>query len=67
MNTLIENGLAFFQDRNSVARVVGLAMGSLLVLGAAGGLCLGLRHASAATRHWVWCVAMAGLLCLPWW
>jgi len=38
---------------------------SFVVLAFAGGLCLAWRRAAAATRHLIWCLALASLLCLP--
>jgi beta-lactamase regulating signal transducer with metallopeptidase domain len=37
---------------------------SLAVLAVAGGLCWLLRRAAAATRHWIWFLAVANLPCL---
>jgi beta-lactamase regulating signal transducer with metallopeptidase domain len=37
---------------------------SLAVLAVAGGLCLLLHRAAAATRHWIWLLAMGTLPCL---
>ncbi|MDX2034919.1 MAG: M56 family metallopeptidase [Blastocatellia bacterium] len=52
----VEFGAWFFFD---------VALKSGIVLLAAWGLTLGLRRASAASRHWVWSLAMVGLLVLP--
>ncbi len=37
---------------------------SLALLAVAGGLCLCCRRAAAATRHWIWFLALASLPCL---
>jgi len=47
------------------AWLLALALKSALLLGAAGLLCLALRRASAAARHLVWLLAVAGALGLP--
>ena len=52
----LQSGAMFFLD---------VAVKSGIVLLAAWGLTLGLRRASAAARHWVWSLAMIGLLILP--
>jgi len=66
MDSLIEIGSNYFQDSNLAAMFLDAWLKSFVVLALAGGLCLGWRRASAATRHWVWFLAMASLVCLPW-
>ena len=38
---------------------------ALLILGLAAGAAAALRNRSAALRHWVWCLALCGVLALP--
>lgn len=52
----LQSGVLFFMD---------VALKSVILLVGAWALALGLRRASAAARHWIWSLAMAGLLVLP--
>src|SRR6266446_2041574 len=54
MKSLIEIGSNYFQDSNLAAVFLDAWLKSFVVL------------ASAATRHWVWFLAVASLVCLPW-
>ncbi|MBV8904900.1 MAG: hypothetical protein JOZ22_14810, partial [Acidobacteriia bacterium] len=45
--------------------LAGLALKSVIVLGAAVVVALALRRSSAAVRHLVWTAAFAGLVALP--
>src|SRR6266851_10096783 len=66
MNKLIEIGSSYLQNSNLAAVFLDAWLKSFVVLALAGGLCIGWRSASAATRHWVWFLAVASLVCLPW-
>jgi beta-lactamase regulating signal transducer with metallopeptidase domain len=51
--------------RSSVTLLLEASIKSAVLLFAAGIVARGLRRASAASRHFVWLVALTGLLCLP--
>jgi len=54
-----------FQPSHWAAGGLDLLLKSSILLLSAGGLCLAWRRSAAATRHWVWFLALAGALCLP--
>jgi hypothetical protein len=64
MNTLIETISHYLQNSAFTALFFDVWLKSLAVLAVAGGLCFLLRRAAAATRHWIWVVALASLPCL---
>ena len=45
--------------------LIAASIKGVLVLITAAALCFALRHASAAARHFVWMLALGGLLALP--
>src|SRR5262245_24060564 len=57
--------LSWSQDHALTEQLIALSMKAILVLAVAAGLSFALRHASAAARHFVWTVAIAGVLALP--
>src|SRR5688572_22003615 len=59
------NILEWVQQSSFTAVFLDAALKSVVVLGLAGGCCLCWRRASAATRHWLWFLAMSALLGLP--
>ena len=61
MNELIGGWL---HDAASPALFFDAWVKSLALLAVAGGLCLCCRRAAAATRHWIWFLALASLPCL---
>jgi beta-lactamase regulating signal transducer with metallopeptidase domain/biopolymer transport protein ExbD len=63
MNTLIETISHYLQNSAFTALFFDAWLKSLAVLAVAGGMCLLLRRAAAATRHWIWFLALASL---PW-
>ena len=64
MNTLIETISSYLQHAAFTALFFDAWLKSLAVLAVAGSLCLFLRRAAAATRHWIWFLAVASLPCL---
>jgi beta-lactamase regulating signal transducer with metallopeptidase domain len=64
MNTLLETTSHYLQNSAFTALFFDAWLKSLAVLAVAGGLCLLLRRAAAATRHWIWFLALASLPCL---
>jgi len=64
MNTLLETIASNLLRLGFVPWFFGVGLQSVAVLAAAGGLCLLLRRAAAATRHWIWFLAVASLPCL---
>jgi len=64
MNPLIESISHYLQDSAFPALLLDAWLKSLAVLAVAGGLCFLLRRAAAATRHWIWFLALATLPCL---
>ena len=65
MNFMIEIVSRYIVEANFAAFALDTALKSFVVLAVAAGLCLCWRRASAATRHWVWLVAVTSLLFLP--
>lgn len=65
MNPLVETASNYIQHSNFAALLLDALLKSIVVLTLAGGLCLGLRRASAATRHLIWFLAVASLPFLP--
>src|SRR5215471_17691923 len=60
------NGLlGWSQDQALTEQLIAISIKAILVLTVAAGLSFVLRHASAAARHFVWTVAIAGVLALP--
>src|SRR5215813_7949871 len=57
--------LSWFQDHALTEQLISISIKAILVLAVAAGLSFALRHASAAARHFVWTVAIAGVLALP--
>ncbi len=55
----------WIENSNFMAILLDAALKSTVVLACASGLCFCWRRSSAAMRHWVWFLAVAGLLCLP--
>jgi beta-lactamase regulating signal transducer with metallopeptidase domain/tetratricopeptide (TPR) repeat protein len=64
MNTLINTISNSLLHAAFASLFVDAWLKSLAVLAVTGGLCFLLRRAAAATRHWVWLLAMASLPCL---
>jgi beta-lactamase regulating signal transducer with metallopeptidase domain/biopolymer transport protein ExbD len=64
MNALIESTSHYVQTSAFAALLLDAWLKSLVVLAVAAGLCMLLRRAAAATRHWVWFLALASLPCL---
>ncbi len=65
MNSPIDIVAHFIQTPGFAAWFLDAWLKSFVVLAAAGGLCLALRRASAATRHLIWFLAVAALPWLP--
>ena len=65
MHSPIEVISHFVQASGFAAGFLDALLKSFVVLTAAGGLCLCCRRASAATRHWIWFMAVASLPLLP--
>jgi HEAT repeat protein/beta-lactamase regulating signal transducer with metallopeptidase domain len=57
--------LSWSQDLELTNHLVAISIKAILVLGFGAGLAFALRHASAAARHFVWTLAIAGVLSLP--
>jgi len=57
--------LGWFQDHAMTEQLIAISIKAILVLTVASGLSFALKHASAAARHFVWTVAIAGVLALP--
>ena len=64
MNTLIETTSHYLQNSAFTALFFDAWLKSVAVLAVAGGMCLLLRRVAAATRHWIWFLALASLPCL---
>jgi beta-lactamase regulating signal transducer with metallopeptidase domain/tetratricopeptide (TPR) repeat protein len=64
MNTPIQAISSYFLHSAFTTLFFDAWLKSLAVLTVAGGLCCLLRRAAAATRHWVWFLAVASLPCL---
>ena len=64
MNTLIQTISNYLPHAAFTAPFFDAWLKSLVVLAAAAGLCWLLPRAAAATRHWVWFLAVASLPCL---
>ena len=64
MNALIESTSHYLHVSAFTALFFDVWLKSLAVLAVAGSLCFLLRRAAAATRHWIWFVALASLPCL---
>src|SRR5438477_443205 len=65
MNSLIEIVSNYVPDSNFTAAFLDASIKSFAILALPGGVCLCWRHASAATRHLTWFLAMACLPCFP--
>jgi beta-lactamase regulating signal transducer with metallopeptidase domain len=65
MNPLIETVSNYIQHSNFAAMFLDALIKSFVVLAFAGGLSLGSRRASAATRHLIWFLAVVSLPFLP--
>ena len=65
MNSPIEIISHFVQTSGFAAEFLDASLKSFVVLAVAGGLCLCWRRALAATRHWIWFLAVACLPFLP--
>ncbi|MCX6921723.1 MAG: M56 family metallopeptidase, partial [Verrucomicrobia bacterium] len=65
MNAMVEMIAGYLHHSTFTAVFFDAWVKSLAVLAAAGGLCFLCRRAAAATRHWIWFLALASLLCLP--
>src|SRR5438552_17163727 len=57
--------LLSWAEASMTEHLIAASIKGILVLIAAAALCLALRHASAAARHFVWMLALGGLLALP--
>ena len=64
MNALIQTIASHLQHAAFTAPLLDAWLKSLVVLAVAAGLCFLLPRAAAATRHWIWFVAVASLPCL---
>jgi hypothetical protein len=64
MNTLIQTIAGYLQHPAFTAPLLDTWLKSVAVVAVAGGLCLVLPRAAAATRHRVWFLAVASLPCL---
>ena len=65
MNSPIEIISHFIQTSGFAAWFLDALLKSFVVLIVAGGLCLCWRRASAATRHWIWFLAVTSIPFLP--
>ena len=66
MHSLIKICLNSIQGSHFAPLFLDASLKSVVVLAVAGGVCLCWRRASAATRHLIWFLAVAGLPFLPW-
>ena len=66
MHSLTEVCLNSIQNSRLAPLFLDAMLKSVVVLAAAAGVCLCWRRASAATRHLIWFLAVAGLPVLPW-
>jgi beta-lactamase regulating signal transducer with metallopeptidase domain len=57
--------LSWSQDLELTNHLIAMSIKAILILGFAAGLAFALRHASAAARHFVWTLAIGGVLSLP--
>jgi beta-lactamase regulating signal transducer with metallopeptidase domain/tetratricopeptide (TPR) repeat protein len=64
MNTLIQIAANYLQQSALTAPFLDAWLKSLVVLAVTAGVCLLLPRAAAATRHWLWFLAVASLPCL---
>jgi beta-lactamase regulating signal transducer with metallopeptidase domain/tetratricopeptide (TPR) repeat protein len=64
MNALIQTIPSYLQHAAFTAPFLDAWLKSLVVLAVAAGLCFLLPRAAAATRHWIWFLAVASLPCL---
>jgi hypothetical protein len=64
MNTLIQTLWSYLQHAAFTGPFLDAWIKSMVVLAVAAGLCFLLPRAAAATRHWIWFLAMASLPCL---
>ncbi len=64
MNTLIQAISRYLQHAAFTAPFLDAWLKSLVVLAVAAGLCFLLPRAAAATRHWIWFLAVVSLPCL---
>jgi beta-lactamase regulating signal transducer with metallopeptidase domain/tetratricopeptide (TPR) repeat protein len=64
MNALIQTISSYVQHAAFTAPFLDAWLKSLIVLAVAAGLCFLLPRAAAATRHWIWFLAVASLPCL---
>ncbi len=64
MNALIQTISNYLQHAAFTAPLLDAWLKSLVVLAVAAGLCFLLPRAAAATRHWIWFLAVASLPCL---
>lgn len=67
MMTWIHNAAQHVTDPAVLVTLLDLELKSVLIVAFAGGVLACWRRASAAARHWVWLLAVASLLSLPWW
>ena len=65
MNALVELLASYLHHSTLAAQLFDAWVKSLAVLAVAGGFCALCRRAAAATRHWIWFLALASLLGLP--
>ena len=64
MNALIEMISGYLHHSAYIALLFDAWLKSLAVLAVASAMCFVLRRAAAATRHWIWFLALASLPCL---
>jgi beta-lactamase regulating signal transducer with metallopeptidase domain len=65
MNSWIELASKYIQDSHFAVLFLDALLKSFVVLALAAGACALWRRSSAATRHLIWFLAVAGLPCLP--
>jgi beta-lactamase regulating signal transducer with metallopeptidase domain len=65
MSSLSQTVFDGLRHSNAAALILDTALRSFVILAAAGGVCLCLRRASAATRHLIWFLSVACLPLLP--